>query len=137
MAQRIENFEVTIPSGTAIAAPQTTNLDFNDGIVERMEVLIPRGPSGRVGFRILHSGDAVIPYDRTKWLIADDEVIKWDLENYPTGSAWAVQAYNIGAYDHTLYFRLLVRETPRATFQRAQLVYIAPSATAEDNLPAV
>lgn len=132
MAQRIETFEISIPAGTAIAAPQTTALAFNRGIVDRMEMLVPPGPSGLVGFRILHSGDVVIPYDRSKWVIADNDTLKWDLEDYPTGSAWAITAYNTDVYDHTLYLRLFVRETPRATFQRAQLVYIAPGADAED-----
>ncbi len=132
MAQRVEHFAVTIPLGTAIAAPQTTALTFNRGIVERIEILIPPGPSGLVGFRILHSGDVVIPYDRTQWIIADNEVIKWDLEEYPTGSAWSIRAYNTDVFAHTLYVRVLVRETVRAAVVRAQLVSITPSATAED-----
>src|SRR5688572_11079186 len=135
MAQRIETFAVTVPAGTSSAAPQTTGLTFNDGIVENLEVLIPPGPSGLVGFAVLHSGDVVIPFDRTKWIVADDEVIRWPLENFPTGRAWALRAYNDDVFPHTLYIRILVRETPRSTFVRPQLVYIAPGAIAEDNQP--
>lgn len=133
MAQRIESFTVLTPAGTLDTAPQTTALSFNDGVVQQIEILIPPGPSGLMGFRILHSGDVVIPYDRSKWIIADNEVIKWPLEGYPTGRAWAIRTYNLDAYSHTLYIRILVDETPRATSQRAQLVYIAPGGTAEDN----
>lgn len=133
MAQRIETFDVTTPRGTAIAAPLTTNLLFNDGIVEVLEIQVPPGPSGLVGFRILHSGDVVIPYDRSKWVISDNDVIRWSLEGYPTGRAWAIRTYNTDAYDHTLYLRFLVRENPRVTTLRPPLVYIAPGATAEDN----
>lgn len=136
MAQRVEHFTVTVPRGTAIATPQTTSLTFNIGVVQRIEILIPPGPSGLVGFRILHSGDVVIPYDRSQWIIADNEVIKWELESYPVGRAWALRAYNTDAYDHTLYVRFLVNETQRSTDLRPPLVYIAPGATAEDNLPA-
>lgn len=136
MAQRIEAFAVTIPAGTTIAAPQTTALTFNMGIVEGIEILIPPGPSGLVGFRVVHSGDVVIPYDRSQWIIADHEVIKWPLEGFPVGRAWALRGYNLDAYDHTLYIRILVNETQRANFAVAQLVYIAPGATAEDNIPA-
>lgn len=132
MAQRIETFVVTVPAGTAIAAPQTTSLTFDRGVVENMEILVPPGPSGLVGFRILHSGDAVIPHDRSKWIIADNEVIKWPLEGYPTGRAWAITAYNTDVYDHSLYLRILVNETQRSTTQRAQLVYIAPGADSMD-----
>jgi len=132
VAQRIETFEVATPALTAIATPLTTAMTFNRGIAERIEVLIPPGPSGLVGFRIAHSGDVVIPYDRSKWIIADDEVIKWELEDYPTGSAWSLITYNTDVYAHTLYVRILVRETPRSNIIRAQLVSITPSATAED-----
>lgn len=137
MAQRIEHFAVTVPAGTAVAAPQTTTLSFNRGIVQQIEILIPPGPSGLVGFRILHSSDVVIPYDRTQWIIADNEVIKWPLENFPTGQAWALRAYNTDVFDHTLYVRLQVNETTRVMAPVAQLVYIAPGGTSEDNEPSV
>lgn len=132
MAQRIETFDIVTPAGTTAALPLTTAMTFDRGIVERIEVLIPPGPSGLVGFRIVHSGDVIIPRDRSKWIVADNEVIKWELEDYPTGSAWSMRTYNTDVYEHTLYVRILVRETPRSNITRAQLVSITPSATAED-----
>lgn len=133
MAQRVESFVVTVPAGTTPAAPQTTSLPFNIGIVESIEILVPPGPSGLVGFRIRHSNATVIPYDNSEWIIADNEVIRWNLSDYPTGRAWAIRIYNEDAYDHTLYIRILVNEIPRSMSPRAQLVYIAPGATSEDN----
>lgn len=126
MASRIETFDVTIPANTAIATPQNTPLTFNEGIVQRLEILVPPGPSGLVGFRILHSGTTVIPYAYTKFIIADNEVLKWDLENYPTGSAWSITAYNTDVYAHTLYLRFLVVES-----QRYSVVTVAPQPIAQ------
>lgn len=134
MAERVELFSVTIAAGTLDTAPQTTALSFDRGIVEGIEILIPPGPSGLVGFQIQHSGDTVIPHDRTQWIIANDEVIKWPLSGYPTGSAWALRGYNEDVYDHTLYIRILVNETRRSNVVRAELVPITPSAYAEDTL---
>jgi hypothetical protein len=131
MASRIETFDVVVPGQTAIATPQTTALDFDMGVVQRIEILIPPGPSGLVGFRIMHSGRSVIPYDTSKWVVADDEVIKWDTENYPVGSAWALQAYNLDAYDHTLYLRFLVIETARALTASIPILDIQPVSPAE------
>lgn len=136
MSDRIEVFDVTIPAATLTTAPQTTNLSFNEGIVESIEILIPPGPSGLVGFRILHSQGVVIPYDSSKWIVADNEVVKWPIANFPTGSAWAITAYNTDVYDHTLYLRFLINETPRSGIVRAQLVPIGPGGTAEDFEPA-
>lgn len=135
MAQRIETFDVTIPAGTLVAAPQVTALAFNIGVVQGIEIQVPPGPSGLVGFRIRHSGDTVIPYDRSKWIIADNDVIRWPLEGFPTGRAWSIEAYNTDVYAHTLYIRFLVSEIQRDTLARPQLVYIAPGATAEDVAP--
>jgi len=131
MASRVEVFDVTVPAATSIVAPQATALPFDDGVVQRIEILIPPGPSGLVGFRITHSGDTVIPHDRSKWIIADDDTLKWDVENYPTGSAWGFTAYNLDIYDHTLYLRFFVVETATNVAPPVPILYIAPIASSE------
>ena len=135
MAERIELFDVTIPAGTAIATPQTTALTFDPGIVERIEIVVPPGPSGLVGFQIRHSGETVIPHDASRWIIADNEPINWPVQSFPEGSAWALRAYNLDVYNHTLYFRFHVNETVRSNNGRVQLVPIPPLAFAEDFVP--
>lgn len=132
MAERIETFDVTIPAGTAIASAQTTALNFNMGVVQKIEILIPPGPSGLVGFRIRHSAQTVIPHSGSGWIIADDEKIEWPLENFPVGNKWTIQAYNTDVFPHTLYLRFLVAETRRNILQQATLVPIAPGGLAED-----
>jgi len=131
MASRVETFDVLIPASTPIATPQNTPLVFNDGVVQRMEILIPPGPSGLVGFRVTHSGDVVIPYNRSNWVIADDDTLKWDLENYPTGSAWGLTAYNTDVYMHTLYIRIFVTETMRVPTGSVPALAIAQTAPSE------
>lgn len=132
MAQRIEIFTVTVPSGTALSTPQTTSMGMNPGIVERIEILVPPGPSGLVGFQVRHSGDTVIPHDSTKWIISDNERIDWRVEGYPEGNAWAFRAYNTDVYNHTFYLRFHVNETQRSSGDRITLVPIPPLSFAED-----
>lgn len=110
MAERIEVFEVTVPAGTAISAPQNTSLSFLDGHVTKIEVRIPPGPSGLVGFRFVHSQQVIIPFSGTTWIVADDEKLEWPVEGYPTNDDWSVRAYNTDIYPHTLYIRFLVTE---------------------------
>jgi len=112
MAERTERFEVTVPAGTAIIAPQTTALTMNPGVTRRAEILVPPGPSGLVGFRLLHSGTIVIPRSGTKWIIADDFTFVWDLDGYPVGDRWSLRAYNTDIYDHTLYVTWHLDEVP-------------------------
>lgn len=126
MADRIEAPAVTIAANTAIATPATTPLNWRDGIVERIEVRVPPGPSGLVGFRILHSGQQVIPFQGTDWIVADDELLEWDVSNFPTGNKWSVRAYNTDLYAHTLYFRFLIRELPMPAPGPVALVPIVP-----------
>lgn len=126
MANRIEAPAVIVAANTAIAAPSTTTLSWADGIVERIEVRIPPGPSGLVGFRILHSGQQVIPFRSTDWIITDDETLTWDVEAFPTGNKWAIRGYNLDLYPHTLYFRFLIKELPPPVTVRGLAIPIGP-----------
>lgn len=128
MAERIERKQVTIPAGTAIAAPITQALTFNRGEVQRLEVDVPPGPSGVMGFMIGHSGGIVVPYDGSTWLVLDDAHKDWSLEGYPTGSAWFLRGYNTGLYPHTVYMTFHIRETRLNEATNVALVPIVPLA---------
>lgn len=132
MASRIELFSPTIPAGTLQSAPLNVPFVFNDGVVQRIEILVPPGPSGLVGFAITHSGSIVIPYDGTSFFVTDDEKLSWDVEDFPTGSAWGVRAFNTDVYPHKLYFRFLVRETTQLPSGNVPLLDIAQIAPAND-----
>ena len=54
-------------------APILTRLDFAMGVVQRIEIVVPPGPSGLMGFRLRHSGRTVIPYNNYNWIIADND----------------------------------------------------------------
>jgi len=133
MAERIEAFTVDIPAATAITSALVTPLSFNQGIVSRMEIVVPPGPSGLVGFRIRHSGEVIIPHGRSGWLVADAEKMDWSLEGYPTGNAWDIEAYNLDGFDHSIYMRIHVNETGRSSAIYATIVPIAPGGTAEND----
>lgn len=112
MAERIELFEVTAPAGTAIATPVTQNLSMDQGVIERIEVTVPVGPSGFMGFRFRHSSQVVIPYKGANWVIVNGVDLSWPVAGYPVGNAWSVQMYNTDIYDHTIYIRMHVNEIP-------------------------
>ena len=114
MASRVELFDVVIPAGTAIAAAITTATTFPVGEVEGIEIVVPPGPSGLVGFGIVHGGGSVYPREDGRWIVADNEVIRWAVSGAPTAGDWAVRAYNLDSYPHTLYLRYLVREISAA-----------------------
>lgn len=112
MAERVEISEATVPLGTAIASAVTFTQSWLPGILRRIEIVVPPGPSGLVGFRFLNSGQTVIPRDASKWFVTDDEKLGFDIEGFPTSDKWSVRAYNLDIYDHTLYFRWFLDEIP-------------------------
>lgn len=126
MADRIETPVVTVSAGTAIATPQTTVLTLRDAVLERIEVVIPPGPSGLMGFVFLHSGQQVIPFQTGQWIIADNDKLSWDVENFPTGSKWSVRAYNTDVYAHSIYLRLHFKELPIPTVTAGAAILIVP-----------
>ena len=108
MAREVRRFPVTIPAGTAKASPQTTNLSFPFRVVRELEVRIPPGPRGEVGFAIGGSGQPVIPVEAGAYLVTDDEIIRWPLDGFWDSGSWQMRAYNTGRFDHTLEVRFLV-----------------------------
>lgn len=110
MAERIEAFEVSTPNGTLETAPLRTPLVFNDGIVTALHILVPPGPSGFLRFRIEYGGEQVIPITPGEFLVADNEVIRWDVSRYPTGRAWETLTFNTDIYPHSIFLRFLIDE---------------------------
>jgi hypothetical protein len=126
VAERIETPVVTVPAGTLITAPQTTALSLRDAVLQRIEVVIPPGPSGLMGFAFLHSGQQIIPFNTAQWIIADDDKLSWDVDNYPTGNKWSVRAYNTDVYAHSLYLRLHFQELRQALQLAGEPILIVP-----------
>jgi hypothetical protein len=104
MAQRVVPLTCVIPPNTAIAAPIHFPLVFASADVERIDVRIPPGPAGRVGFSINYGGGNFIPQGSGNWIIADDQYIQWPLDDAPNGGNWDIVCYNTDVLVHTLYF---------------------------------
>lgn len=122
MANRIESFTVTVPAGTAVNGPLSTDLAFTDGTVEIIEIKVPSGSAGLVGFYLAHSGQQIIPYQSGNWIVSDDENIRWEVDHYPTGGKWSVVGYNSDVFDHSLYLRFLISDYTSDTPSRVTLV---------------
>lgn len=105
MAQRIEIVDITIPAGTLKTAPASFALTWREGEPIFVEIRFPPGPSGLVGIQLLQSGAQVIPKAGNAFLVTDNEMVRWELESYPSPPAYTVRGYNTGKFDHTLQLR--------------------------------
>jgi hypothetical protein len=108
VAREVRVFQVTIPAGTAIATPFRQSITFPVRQVDTLEIIVPPGPSGQMGFAVTMGGVNVLPTVPGTWVITDDETIRWPLDGLPSSGAWQVSGYNLGAFDHTVYMRWLV-----------------------------
>ena len=111
MATEVHEFTVIVPAGTPVASPLTFNLAMSPRIIDQVEVQVPPGPRGEVGFAIGQAGEPIFPFETGAWVVTDDRTLSWDLEGANTSGAWQIFAYNTGSYDHTLYIRFKTRLT--------------------------
>lgn len=115
MAREIRSYTCLVPAGTLDTAPATFDTSFPPRVVDGVQVIVPAGPSGLVGWRLLIGNAQAIPYLSDPWIITSGEIITWPLEDYPDSGTWSVQAYNTGINDHALYIRFLLSLTGAAT----------------------
>lgn len=107
-SQLIYTFTPTIPAGTAIATPYAEQMSFPQASVDQIELKVPPGSNGAMGFSIGSSGVAIVPFNQPGWIVTDDETITWDVDSQFNSGAWEFFGYNLGVYDHAVYVRFLV-----------------------------
>lgn len=116
MADEVHLFTVTVPASTAKAVPLTFNLTMPLGrVVERVEIEIPPGPRGEVGWQIAQGGNQLYPYQVGAFVISDGREVDWDVVGGVDSGAWQVIIYNTGSFPHTLQFRFLTHLTPTSS----------------------
>lgn len=105
MAIEIRHFTLTIPANTLPGAPVVQSCKMPVRNVDWIQVVVPPGPSGLVGWAVRVSNTTVIPYDSDPWVITADENITWPTEGFPTSGDWSVAGYNNGTLQHQVFFR--------------------------------
>jgi len=117
MARELWSFQVTIPAGTAVSAPFTQSTTIPVRTPDAVEIIVPPGPSGLMGFAITMGGVNVIPVAPRTFIVTDDEKIHWPISSLPDSGAWEITGYNVDVFDHAIYLRWLVDVvgTPEST----------------------
>lgn len=128
MASELREYAFAIPAGTLASDPASLDCVMPARVVEWITVLVPPGPNGTMGFQIANSSIPVIPSNPGAWIVSNDEVIHWPLENQITSGSWQVLGYNSGVYDHTIYVRFGVDPPGQNTNGAGGLVVPAPNA---------
>jgi len=105
VATQVRQFTATIPANTLKTALVTVPLSLDYVDIESIDLEVPPGPSGLMGFYLARSGQQWIPYESGEFLVWDDRFDSWYLTDQPTGSGWEVVGYNLDVFDHDVVVR--------------------------------
>lgn len=117
MFDEVWEFNLTIPTHTAIAAPVRLPCTMPPRRVELFHWRVPAGHNGLTGFRLSMGGVQVFPANIGSWIIANGEQDTWPVKDMPDSGAWDITAYNTGNNPHQLFTRFMVqllRKVPTA-----------------------
>lgn len=115
MPTQYRSFQVTIPAGTPKVTPVIINTRFEPMTVSEIDVLIPPGPLGQMGFQIASSRVQVIPWNTGQFIVSNDERLTLPINNAPNSGDWQVIGYNTGVFDHTIWVRFALDSNSIAT----------------------
>jgi hypothetical protein len=105
----IYTLDITTPKNTPASSPQKTILRVTNGLVYKIEIDFPPGPSGLLYVSIYDGLYQVWPSTTGAWFHGDAVVISFD-DTYAKTSApfeFTVLTYNLDdTYDHTIQIRL-------------------------------
>ncbi len=118
MATLVQRFSPTIPAGTQLETPYVEPLYVQPNMeVSAIRWEVPPGPLGLMGWLLTMGGEPVLPTNGA-WMVADDERDTWQLQGMPESGAWQLTGYNLGDFDHTVYFVFLLDPLPQPTQQQ-------------------
>jgi hypothetical protein len=116
---------VTIPPNTPLATPVSQSWVLEEAHLKYIEIVIPDGPSGFAGFRILWAQQQIFPWSNLSYLTPNNEKIHMDMDVDITITGLVIEAYNTDVWPHTFYFRGVI--TDLSPTQAANLAAVTGS----------
>ena len=108
MAQEVHQFTATIPANTPTTALFTSTIPIQGYEIESIDLEVPPGPAGLMGFYLARSGQQWLPFEAGEFLVWDDRFDSWYLSDQPSGVGWEIVGYNLDTYDHSVVARFHV-----------------------------
>lgn len=102
-------FVATCPPATPVNEPIIIDLLMPVREVVQIEVQVPPGPAGAMGWALGAAGSQVIPTPPTSFVITDSQTFVYELPDQITSGAWQAQMWNIGQYAHSIYVYFTVQ----------------------------
>lgn len=103
---------LTVPPGTAIAAPVNQAVVLENNLLVDVELEVPSGHAGFTGIRVSSSKQQILPWGNSQWIIANDYVRVFAWNEEIGANAISVQGYNTDVVAHTFYLRFHIVNLP-------------------------
>lgn len=102
----VRQFTSVIPANTAKSSPVTIKLNTGYWSIESIDLEVPAGPEGLMGFQLWIGGGQWIPYEAGEYVVWDDVADSWSMNDQPPGQQWSVVGYNLdGVNGHQVVVR--------------------------------
>lgn len=106
MATTIYQLTATIPANTPTNALAIEQVAIPACNVDSIDLEVPPGPAGLMGFYLAISGQQIIPFETGQFIVWDDRYDSWALDDFPQTGAWSVVGYNLdGVNGHSVVVR--------------------------------
>ena len=109
---RIYVLTITAPAGTPQSAPVTKAFPLEDGLLDKIQMLIPFGHNGTTGIAVKHGDVTLLPWGQGSWLIGSNEWTEFPVNQEVLTDSLHVEAYNGGTFDHSWYLRAFIKDSP-------------------------
>lgn len=100
---------ITVPKSTVPATPLVRPWIIPNGLIYKVEISFPPGPSGYVGVQLKTASHNLYPADEDQWFIGDNDTLSFEDEymfNLESKQI-DINCYNEDeTYDHTIQVRL-------------------------------
>jgi hypothetical protein len=103
---------VSIPANTLKTALYVSTLALGLWDIESIDLEVPPGPAGLMGFYLAISGQQWIPHSAGEFIVWDDTKDSWNLSGQPTSTSWELHGYNTDQYPHEVVVRFHVNLIP-------------------------
>lgn len=112
--ERLRTATITTPPNTTQAAPQSTNWTVGNGIVARVDIVIPPGHQALTGIQLQWGGRQVLPYDGAEFLVGDSDEVTVELDLYVHTGIIVVRTFNTDdTFPHAFILRAYVVDLER------------------------
>lgn len=102
MVDASQVFLATVPAGSGSAATTAFPTTLVPSKVRRILITFPYGCAGLVGAQVQAAGGYAFPNQQNTFIVFDDLVYTFEVNNQVDSGQWSVVAYNQDVIPHTL-----------------------------------